>query len=42
MVEMRGLTLGQLIEIYDNATPEVQQWMLDNSKDWTKEKPPTD
>ena len=42
MVNMQGLTLEQLADLYDQSPPVVKQWMLDNSKEWTKEKPPTD
>lgn len=30
MVEMRGLTLQQLQDLYDASTPEVRNWMLKN------------
>ncbi len=30
MVEMKGLTLGQLADLYDQSTPEVQKWMHEN------------
>ena len=40
MVEMQGLTLHQLADLYDASTPEVKQWMLENINLW-KEKPST-
>jgi len=30
MVQMQGLTLGQLADLYDKQTPEVQKWMHEN------------
>ena len=30
MVEMQGLTIQQLADLYDASSPEVQQWMLEN------------
>jgi len=34
MLQMQGFTLGQLIEIYDNATPDEKQWTHDNIREW--------
>jgi len=30
MINMQGLTLGQLADLYDKQTPEVQKWMREN------------
>jgi hypothetical protein len=30
MINMHGLTLGQLADLYDQSTPELQKWMRDN------------
>ena len=30
MVEMKGLTLQELQDLYDASTPEIQKWMLEN------------
>jgi len=38
MENMRNYTLGELADIYDQATPEEQQWMLENIREWGKEK----
>lgn len=34
MVEMQGLTIQQLADLYDASTPEVRNWMLDNIDLW--------
>ena len=39
MVEMQGLTLQELQDLYDASNDEVQKWMLENSGEWWKEKP---
>ncbi len=31
---MQGLTIGELADLYDKQTSEVQQWMLENSEMW--------
>ncbi len=36
MVEIRGLTLQELADLYDASTPEVQQWMHENCDKWWK------
>ena len=36
MVEMKGLTL-QLADQYNNSSPEVQKWMLENIDEWFNE-----
>lgn len=30
MVQLQGLTIGELIELYDNSSDEAKQWMSDN------------
>jgi len=30
MINMQGLKLGELVDLYDQSTPEVQKWMRDN------------
>lgn len=40
MLQMQGLTLGQLADLYDASSDEVNKWMHDNIHMW-KEKPPT-
>lgn len=32
MINMQGLTIGELADLYDKQNPEVQKWMLDNSQ----------
>ena len=34
MVEIRGITLGQLEELYDTSPPEVQKWIRENGNLW--------
>jgi len=31
MVNMKGTTLQELQDLYDDSTEEVQKWMLDNA-----------
>jgi len=31
MVEMQGLTIQQLADLYDASNPEVQKWMHENN-----------
>jgi len=38
MVEMQGLTIQQLADLYDASTPEVRKWMYENVHLWN-EKP---
>ena len=38
MVQIQGLTLGQLADLYDASPPEVRKWMHENVDLW-KEKP---
>jgi len=34
-MEIQGLTLGQLIDLYDYASPpEVRKWLHENSGEW--------
>ena len=37
MVNMVGLTVQELADLYDRSSPEVQQWMLDNIHLWREE-----
>ncbi len=40
MVNMKELTIGELVDLYDQSPPEVQKWMHENIHLTTgKEKP---
>ena len=39
MVEIRGITLGQLEELYDTSPPDVQKWIRENGHLWWGKKP---
>ena len=39
---MQGLTLGQLIELYDKATPTEQELMRENIGEWFEQKTPAE
>ncbi len=42
MVNMEGLTIGELADLYDKQTPEVHKWMLENSELWWGKKNPNE